>query len=177
VFRSFARKILAMMYIADDSCTSCGLCARTCPAAAIVMKDGRPGWTSRCSECNRCINLCPSSSIQTSTARLLLFALLNIIAVIVASPLAAGILGVLAPAWNGSGKNLSAFGLGFLIYIGLTALQLGPLNAVIRSLERRTAFRRLFTASFTRKYRRYLAPGFRPGAVRLPGEVRLSEEG
>jgi NAD-dependent dihydropyrimidine dehydrogenase PreA subunit len=163
VFRSLARKVLAMVYIADDTCTSCGLCARTCPAAAIVMKDSRPYWTSRCAECNRCINLCPSASIQTSTARLVLFAVLNFIAILVAAPIAKALLGAIAPAWTGSGRNMSAFGLGLLIFIGLTAIQLGPLNAVIRSLERRPAFRRLFTASFTGRFRRYRAPGFRPG--------------
>ncbi|OHD80246.1 MAG: hypothetical protein A3J97_01460 [Spirochaetes bacterium RIFOXYC1_FULL_54_7] len=72
-------------------------------------------------------------------------------------------LGVIAPAWTGFGKNLCGFGLGLLIYFVLTALQLGPLNALIRILERRPAFKRLFTAGSTRKYRRYLAPGFRPG--------------
>ena len=163
VFRSLARKVLAMLYIADDSCTSCGLCVRTCPASAIVMKKGRPCWTSRCSGCNRCINLCPSASIQTSTARLVLFAVLNIIAILVASPLTKALLGAIAPAWAGFSRNLSAFGLGLLVYAVLTALQLGPLNALICILERRPAFKRFFTAGFTRKYRRYLAPGFRPG--------------
>ena len=163
VFRSVARKILAMLYIADDSCTSCGLCARTCPASAIVMKDGRPYWTSLCAECNRCINFCPSASIQTSTARLLFFAVLNIVVILVSAPIARTLLGAIIPAWTGLGRNLSAFVLGLLIFIGLTAIQLGPLNAVIRSLERRPAFRRLFTAGFTWKYRRYRAPGFKPG--------------
>jgi NAD-dependent dihydropyrimidine dehydrogenase PreA subunit len=163
VFRSLARKVLAMLYIADDTCTSCGLCARTCPAKAIVMKDDRPYWTGRCAECNRCINLCPSASIQTSTARLVLFAALNIVAIFVASPLAKAVLGTLAPDWTGSGRNLSGFVLGLLIYMVLTAVQLGPLNVLIRSLERQSAFRRFFTAGFTRKYRRYRAPGFKPG--------------
>jgi NAD-dependent dihydropyrimidine dehydrogenase PreA subunit len=163
VFRSFARRILAMMYIADDSCTSCGLCARTCPAKAIVMKDGRPYWTGRCAECNRCINLCPSSSIQTSTARLVLFAVLNIAVVFVASPLAKALLGALAPAWGGLSRSLSGFGLGLLIYIGLTTIQLGPVNTLIRSLERQPTLKHLFTTGFTRKYKRYMAPGFRPG--------------
>ena len=163
VFRSLARKVLAMLYIADDSCTSCGLCARTCPASSLVMKDGRPGWTSRCSGCNRCINLCPSASIQTSTARLVLFAIQNIVAILVASPLAEALLGAIVPAWTGFSRKLSAFGLGVLVYGVLTAIQLGPLNALICILERRPAFKRFFSAGFTRKYRRYLAPGFRPG--------------
>ena len=84
-------------------------------------------------------------------------------AIFVAIPIATWLLGTFAPAWWGFGRKLGVFGLGLLAYCGLTAIQLGPLNAVIRSLERRPAFRRFFAAGHTRKYRRYLAPGFRPG--------------
>ena len=171
VFRSLARKVLARLYIADDSCTSCRLCADICPASAIVMKDSRPFWTSSCSACNRCINLCPSASIQTSTARFLLFVLLNIIVVIAAVPIATALLDASVPLWTGMGRNLGTLGISLLVYIVVSAIQLGPLNSLILMLERQPALRRFFAAGFTRKYRRYRAPGFRPGMRQRTPEI------
>lgn len=45
-------------------CTSCGLCARECPADAIALKDGKAVWVKeRCYYCLRCINSCPAKAI------------------------------------------------------------------------------------------------------------------
>jgi ferredoxin len=163
MFRLVARRILGIMYIADDTCTSCGFCERTCPSRAIVMHGGRPSWTLRCMDCNRCINACPSASIQTSTARLVLFAVLNLAAMVASPPLAQLILRTSAPALAEVG--LVSFLAGSLLYIAVTLAQLGPLDALLRALERKPAFRRFFTANFTKRYARYLAPGFKPPAA------------
>ncbi len=49
----------------DDSCISCGLCERICPADIISMHDGKPNWTkSICPRCLACLHRCPSSAIQ-----------------------------------------------------------------------------------------------------------------
>jgi NAD-dependent dihydropyrimidine dehydrogenase PreA subunit len=162
IFRLFARKILGSMYIADDTCTSCGLCERVCPARAIVMEDGRPRWTPKCSDCNRCINVCPSASIQTSTARLVIFTAVNVAAMVFSPALARSLLHVMAPGFGGAGFGLASFLLGVAVYAAVTALQLGPLDTVVRRMERAPGLRRFFTASFTRRYQRYLAPGFKP---------------
>jgi len=161
-FRLAASKILGSMYIADDTCTSCGLCERTCPAHAIVMVDGTPRWTTKCCDCNRCINVCPSSSIQTSTARLAIFSVVNVAAMMGSPALARWFLEATLPSSGGALHGITAFALGVLVYGGITALQLGPLDLVMRKLERKPALRRFFTASFTRRYERYLAPGFKP---------------
>ncbi|OHD26248.1 MAG: hypothetical protein A2Y38_23595 [Spirochaetes bacterium GWB1_59_5] len=164
IFRLAARRILGSMYIADDTCTSCGLCARVCPAQAIVMRDGAPTWSPRCVDCNRCINACPTASIQTSTARLVSFAAINVAALIGSLPLARDILRAAAPGFSGVAFGPLAFLAGLALYSAITMLQLGPLARLIVVLERKPALRRFFTASFTRRYARYLAPGFRPAA-------------
>ena len=163
MFRLVARRILGIMYIADDTCTSCAFCARVCPSRAIAMRGGRPLWTLRCTDCNRCINACPSASIQTSTARLVLFAVLNLAAMVASPPFAQFILRTSAPAFAEVG--LVSFLAGSLLYIAVTLAQLGPLDALLRALERKPAFRRFFTANFTKRYTRYLAPGFKPPAT------------
>lgn len=162
IFRLVASKILGSMYIADDTCTSCGLCARVCPARAIVMQGGAPTWTPRCVDCNRCINACPAASIQTSTARLVIFAAVNVIAMIASPPLARSIMHVAVPGLSGQASGFVSFLAGVALYGAFTMLQLGPLARVTSVLERKPAFRRFFTASFTGRYQRYLAPGFKP---------------
>jgi len=164
IFRLAARRLLGRLFVADDACTSCGLCAEACPARAITMRNGLPAWSAGCSACNRCINLCPATAIQTSTARLVLVLGCNVAALVAAPGAARGLLRALAP-------GLPAFGLwanlaGLALYAAFTLLQLGPLDALLRAAERSAALRRLFVAGPTRRFGRYLAPGFRPSKAR-----------
>lgn len=48
----------------SDVCTSCGTCARVCPAGNIGMIQGRPAWKGKCEVCCACIHLCPVQAIQ-----------------------------------------------------------------------------------------------------------------
>jgi ferredoxin len=49
----------------DDSCISCGLCAKKCPVSVIEIKDGRPVWVKdQCVMCLGCLHRCPKFSIQ-----------------------------------------------------------------------------------------------------------------
>lgn len=43
----------------NDTCTQCGLCAKSCPMGAIDLRDSTVIDSSRCIRCNRCVEHCP----------------------------------------------------------------------------------------------------------------------
>lgn len=51
-------------FYANERCTGCGLCARSCPVKNISMANGKPVWGSRCEECEGCLHLCPVEAAQ-----------------------------------------------------------------------------------------------------------------
>lgn len=53
---------------AADACTSCGLCARSCPLGNISMTGGRPEWGARCALCLRCYHGCPVHAVAYGDA-------------------------------------------------------------------------------------------------------------
>ena len=53
---------------AETNCTSCGLCARSCPLGNITMKDGQPTWDDNCALCLRCYHICPTRSVAYGKA-------------------------------------------------------------------------------------------------------------
>jgi len=62
-----ARRLLGKLFLADERCTSCGICVRTCPFGANRMAGRprqRPYWTWRCESCMRCMNVCPENAVQ-----------------------------------------------------------------------------------------------------------------
>jgi hypothetical protein len=80
----------------------------------------------------------------------------------VSPAIARGALRSIAPTFLGGLFRPTAFLVGVALYAAITALQLGPLSALVSRLERKPAFRPFFTASFTKRFARYLAPGFKP---------------
>ncbi len=152
LFRWAGRRVLGRLFIADDSCTGCGLCARTCPALAVRMKRGRPRWNLRCLSCNRCVNVCPTRSIVTSSLALglhLAYAIGTTAAALsfpLGEDLALPVRGLVRAA---------AILLFFLV-------QIGPFSALLAAFGRVKKLRPAFTASFMADFRRYLAPEFRP---------------
>jgi len=62
-------KIFYIFYQVSDKCTGCAVCEKVCPVSAIVMKNGRPSFSSKCEHCQGCVNLCPLRAIQFSRVR------------------------------------------------------------------------------------------------------------
>lgn len=50
-------------FFANDTCKSCGICAKVCPKCNIVMVNGKPEFLHRCSACMACVAYCPSKAI------------------------------------------------------------------------------------------------------------------
>jgi len=63
LFRSHVSRA-ADKFTSDESCTSCGVCARICPVDNIELKEGRPFWGDRCQQCFACFHWCPENSVQ-----------------------------------------------------------------------------------------------------------------
>jgi len=61
---SFGVKIFYKKYRVSADCDGCGVCEKTCPVSAIVMKDKKPVFTRKCEHCQGCINLCPLRAIE-----------------------------------------------------------------------------------------------------------------
>ncbi len=51
-------------FYVEDTCISCGLCEKVCPAHNIDLRGGKPTWLHRCENCTACLQLCPNKSIQ-----------------------------------------------------------------------------------------------------------------
>lgn len=162
LFGRIGRRALGTFYIAVERCTGCGFCARHCPAKTIVMRYDRPRWKTNCEDCNRCINLCPEQAVQVSLPLMLIQCTLHILLIIW------GIRLVLE--YTPQFLDIATFFLILLeipliilvIYLSLW-ICLVPLDAFFRLLQKIPAVRRFFCLSHTKRFRRYSAPGFKPG--------------
>jgi ferredoxin len=49
----------------SPNCTSCGLCAKLCPAGNITLAGRQPQFKHKCEQCMACVQWCPNSAINT----------------------------------------------------------------------------------------------------------------
>jgi ferredoxin len=152
LFRIFGRRAMGKLYVADSDCNACGVCARGCPARAIRLAGRRPRWNWSCEGCQRCINTCPKNAIQTAWARLAAEAVHTFIPI----PFLIWRLGhhpwiPIRPVLLEVLFWLGAYVL-FTVLLDEFVWLLGLIPGVRRGVER----------SFTKHFRRYLEPHFRP---------------
>jgi ferredoxin len=68
VYLLIGRFFMGQIMFATNKCISCGLCAKSCPNGAIVMKgkeNPRPYWRYNCEDCLRCVNYCKQNAVET----------------------------------------------------------------------------------------------------------------
>jgi flavodoxin/NAD-dependent dihydropyrimidine dehydrogenase PreA subunit len=155
MFTWVGRRFLGKCFIADESCNSCGKCAKSCPVKAIQMVKSKPRWKWSCQICNRCMNICPKKAIQTSLIRILLF----ISAIPLASYLVKEIMMffIFKQVWLAIFAKILLWliAYGVLSYIG---------DAIIAQLERIKYLEKIMALTYTKHYRRYLAPEYQGNA-------------
>ncbi len=80
------RFFLAKLFFADNRCTGCGQCARSCPFGAIRMIGRgklRPYWTFSCESCMRCMAYCPEQAVEAGHSWAILLYYLSSFSVVV----------------------------------------------------------------------------------------------
>lgn len=58
----------------EESCTSCGWCARACPSGNISCLNGPPTFGNQCQLCLCCVYGCPQKSLVPTRARFIIIA-------------------------------------------------------------------------------------------------------
>ncbi len=155
LFSVIGRTVLSQFFVADDRCTSCGLCERTCPVKAIRMQSvsgepARPRWELHCESCNRCINICPERAIVTSWGRIV------VTLAVIAGLVAGGF------ALSGFLFGLPKIIAGVTIVLGAHFVAVRLLPGLFASIERIPAMRKVMSRGFNGNWPRYIAPGFQP---------------
>lgn len=159
LFGTIGRRVLGKFYIADERCTGCSICVKSCPAGTIRMYRKMPYWDNNCEDCNRCINICPEQAIQVSVPLFILQTIVNLSLTI----WAIWAILVYIPKWIQINKvflfstEIALIIISSLLILWLTVV---PIDAFFRMLIRNPGVRRFFSISYTTKFRRYTAPGF-----------------
>jgi NAD-dependent dihydropyrimidine dehydrogenase PreA subunit/menaquinone-dependent protoporphyrinogen IX oxidase len=161
LFGYVGRRVLGKFYIADEHCSGCEICSKTCPANAIKMSNKKPYWLTTCEDCNRCINICPEKAIQVSVPLFILQSIINLSLTV----WAIGFILVYVPARMHTHQIFlvsSEIILIILVTLMLLWVCIVPVDAFFRLLLRNMNIRRFLSKSYTKKFRRYSAPGFKP---------------
>lgn len=56
------------MLVDTEKCTSCSICVRDCPLAAIQMRNQKPDVNDKCSRCGACVKFCPEGALELETS-------------------------------------------------------------------------------------------------------------
>lgn len=165
VFTYLGRWQIGAFYVADNDCTACGYCMRSCPSGSIVMTKDSPRWTFHCDACLGCFNGCPENAIQVSWVRLIFvlglsFGLIPLIAVFypVIFQSLASVISILELMDR---LKFLHFIAGLVLYVLIYLVLLFAGHAALNQLARIKITGNWIKANYTKKIKRYNAPKFR----------------
>lgn len=147
-FSKLGRRILGKSFIADSFCIDCGKCKEICPVKVIDMNNGKPRWNLKCESCQRCINSCPKKSIQLSVVKFIIFIMAEVSPILIIMDI------------NNYLTHLPAV-LNVILFFILFIINTFLADILIYLMEKVKLFRKIFEISYTRKYRRNIAKGFK----------------
>ena len=64
IYVTFPNEKCDRFFTVKPTCTSCGTCAKVCPAKNISTSDGKPEFHHRCEHCLACLHNCPVHAID-----------------------------------------------------------------------------------------------------------------
>lgn len=164
LFSRVGRRVMGKFYIADHKCTNCGICVNSCPVETIKIKGmikRKPFWGFNCENCDRCINICPEKAIQVSIPRIIIHLGLNILVIVFAIRMLMHTIKYFA----GTEPFLMATIIleSLVLIVALTFwFQFWLIDRVVFFLEQIPFFSQKMEWSYTKNFRRYVAPGFKP---------------
>jgi ferredoxin len=154
LFAFLGRRFLGKMYVTNESCTNCGKCVKACPVGALRLVN-KPRWNYKCQACQRCINLCPQAAIQTSCVRPpFLLGTVVLSYLLVENAFKATYFATLN-SWIALFLFIGAWLIAELILFYLV-------DIVLFILELIPGVRKLLSFSYTKDFRRYIEPHFKP---------------
>ncbi len=154
---------LAKTFIYSSACNDCMICVNNCPVGAIEIRNGKPYWKFTCESCMRCIHNCPQQAIQASHLLFLAFILLGQI------PFAMYLFTAMPFL-----KIVNNRAIVFFINSYVMLLVIFFLYMLVQLLLRLKPVNALFTyTSLTKYWKRYRAPGIKPGDYRVDRLARL----
>lgn len=156
LYSNFGKFFISKLYIADSKCNACKKCVNSCPAGAIRLSRQHPRWGYNCEGCQRCINICPQKAIQTSAVRLIVVILAFFLPYDIIISNLLGIdyiyaLGQIIGTLFGASLWITGYAITIYIFDKLAFL-----------LEQIPGIRKVFELNFTKYFRRYLEPHFKP---------------
>jgi ferredoxin/flavodoxin len=168
LFTYFGKWHLGKTFIANKNCNSCGICAASCPEMAVRMFNKKPVWNYNCNVCLCCYNVCPENAIQISLLRIIIITVLSVVLLFLEifnfNFIIKNTIGLinseLIPLFL---NNVFVAGLsGVIIFIIFYPVAFYLIEKIIFLLEQIPFIRLLFELTFTKEFKRYIAPGFKP---------------
>jgi len=166
LFAVIGRRFMGKMFIADNHCTSCRLCQKSCPVGAITMgkgKKAKPFWKISCESCNRCINICPEKAIISSNLRILVL----VVGIIASVIIGLGLYHHWVQPWVMKHLTNPLYWIVNTLLVTLVLIlthwfAIGPLDAYFfRFLQRIPGVRKFFEKGFNKNFLRYTMTGYK----------------